>query len=101
MDLRAYYQKIRKLEATISDPFVVITSLETADGGKPGVKTDVPKFLAARLIVEDRAEMASPEETMLFRAETERQWRETEDSETMPAERGKTPRGMLKSAKRP
>ena len=36
---------------------------------KPGVKTDVPRSLAAKLIVEERARLASPEEAAQFRAE--------------------------------
>ncbi len=47
MDLRVYYQKIRKFEAEIPEPFVVLVSRETPDGGKAGVKTDVPRSLAA------------------------------------------------------
>jgi hypothetical protein len=72
MDLRAYYQKIRKMEAAMPEPYVVVVSRETPDGGKPGVKTDVPRSLAAKLIVEDQATLASPEETAQFRAETDR-----------------------------
>ena len=58
MDLRAYYQKIRKVEAEIKDPVVTIVSLETPEGGKAGTKTEVPRGLAARMIVEGRAELA-------------------------------------------
>lgn len=68
MDVRVYYQKIRKVEAEIPEPYVVVVSRETPDGGKPGVMTDVPRFLAAKLIVEDQAVLASPEETARFRA---------------------------------
>jgi hypothetical protein len=94
MDLRVYYQKIRKLEAEILDPFVVLISRETPDGGKAGVKTDVPRGLAARLIVEERAEMASPEEAELFRAERERDWRAAEEAEDRFAERFHQPAPM-------
>jgi hypothetical protein len=100
MDLRAYYQKIRKLEAEILDPFVVVSSRETPDGGKAGVKTDVPRSLAARLIVEDRAEMASPEEAALFRTERERDLRAVEEAEDLSAEAARIPRRMLKTVKK-
>jgi hypothetical protein len=76
MDLRAYYQKIRKIEAEIQEPYVVMVSRETPDGGKPGVKTDVPRSLAAKLIVEEQATLASPEEASQFRAEEERRRQE-------------------------
>jgi hypothetical protein len=101
MDLRIYYQKIRKLEAEIPEPFVVLISRETPDGGKAGVKTDVPRGLAARLIVEDRAERASPEETALFRAEVERDWRAAEEAEDLAADQVRLPRRMLKPVKKP
>ena len=78
MDVRAYYKKIRKMEAEITEPYVVVVSRETPDGGKPGVRTDVPRSLAAKLIVEDQATLASPEETAQFRADTERQCQEVE-----------------------
>ncbi len=68
MDLRAYYQKIRKLEADLPGPFVVVVSRETADGGKPGVMTEAPRGLAAKLIVDERATLASPEQTAEFHA---------------------------------
>ena len=43
MDLRAYYQKMRKVESEIQDPYVVIVSRETPDGGRAGVKSEVPR----------------------------------------------------------
>jgi len=57
MDLRAYYRKVREVESDIRDAFVTVVSRATADGGKAGVKTDVPRGLAARLIVEGKAEL--------------------------------------------
>jgi hypothetical protein len=78
MDLRTYYKKLRKIEAEIPEPYVVVVSRETPDGGKPGVMTNVARSLAAKLVVEDQATLASPEETAQFRAKTEREWREAE-----------------------
>jgi hypothetical protein len=77
MDLRVYYQKIRKIEAGLSEPHVVIVSRDTPDGGKAGVKNDVPRALAARLIAEEKADLASPEQTAQFRAEAEARWKES------------------------
>jgi hypothetical protein len=58
MDLRAYYQNMRKIEAGITEPVVVIVSRETPDGGKAGVKNEVTRAVAARMIAEGRAELA-------------------------------------------
>jgi len=62
MDLRAYYQKLRKAEQEIADEDVVVVSNETPDGGKAGVKTEVTRAIAAMTIVEGRARLASKEE---------------------------------------
>jgi hypothetical protein len=71
MDLRAFYQKIRKLEQEIIEPHVVVVSQETPDGGKAGQKTEVMRHTAARLVVEGKALLASPEEAADFRASAE------------------------------
>jgi hypothetical protein len=68
MNLRVYYQKIRDAEARIADEFPIVVSKETTDGGKGGTKTEVPRKIAARLIVEGVAEVAGAEETAAFRA---------------------------------
>jgi hypothetical protein len=75
MDLRAYYQKIRNIEADLRDPAVVIVSRATPDGGRAGVNTQVPRALAARMIVEEKADLATPEEAEAFRAATEAKWK--------------------------
>ncbi|HEV2688474.1 MAG TPA: hypothetical protein VGV35_07960, partial [Bryobacteraceae bacterium] len=51
----------------IADPHVVVISHETPDGGKAGQKTEVSRHAAARLVVEGRAHLASPEETAEYR----------------------------------
>ena len=48
MDLRAFYQKIRKITAEITEDAAVIISRETPDGGRAGVKTEVPREVAAQ-----------------------------------------------------
>ena len=60
MDMRLYYQKIRDMEAKIADEFVTIVSRETADGGKEGTKTEVPRRVAAKLVVEGVATLFQP-----------------------------------------
>lgn len=71
MDLRVFFQKVKEAEQTIAvDPAVVI-SLETSDGGRAGTRTEVSRALAAKLIVEGRARLASDEETAGHKASEE------------------------------
>jgi hypothetical protein len=67
MDLNVYYQKIRAQEAAIAEEFPVVVSHDTADGGKAGHKTEVPRRLAAKLIVEGFVRLADSIETQTFR----------------------------------
>jgi hypothetical protein len=67
MDLRAFYQKIREAAAAIEEPFPIIVSLATADGGIEGTPVEVKRELAAKKIVEGTARLASPEEAQQFR----------------------------------
>jgi hypothetical protein len=67
MDLRVFYAKMRQEEAKISEPHVVVVSLDTPDGGRPGMRTEVTRETAARLIVEGRARVATSEESKEFR----------------------------------
>ncbi len=75
MNLRAYYQRIRSIEAGIEEEAVVIVSRDTSDGGRAGVRTDVPRAVAARMIVEESADLATPEVAAAFRSEVEAKWR--------------------------
>ncbi len=70
MDLKIYYQKIRDERDKIEEKYPVVVSLETQDGGKAGVPTEVPQALAARMIVDGRARRASEEEAQAFRQAT-------------------------------
>jgi len=72
MDLRVFYQKLRKLERDIADAHVVVVSHETADGGRPGQLAEVSRAIAARLILEGRARLATTEESAEFRASAEK-----------------------------
>ncbi len=71
MDLRLFYQKLRKIEQDIVDPHVIVVSHETSDGGKAGQMSEVSRATAARLIVEGKARLASPEETVAQRSAIE------------------------------
>ncbi len=67
MDLRAYFQKIRETEASLPERDVVVVSHETGDGGKAGIYTEVPKAVAAKMIVDGAAELPSAEDSASFR----------------------------------
>ena len=76
MDLQVYYKKIRETENSLKDASVVLVSLETPDGGRPGVRTEVPRRIAAKMIVEGGARLATAEEAQAFqeqKAEAKRQ----------------------------
>ncbi len=66
MDLRSYYGKVRAADATLTGEHIVMVSLETSEGGKEGVRTEVPRAIAAKLIAEQRARVASAEEAAEF-----------------------------------
>ena len=67
MDLQMYYQKIREAETKIVDEFPLVVSVETADGGKSGAKTEVARRLAAKLLVEGMVRLASKDEVKAYR----------------------------------
>jgi hypothetical protein len=66
MDLQLHYSKIRQEEQRIGEDFPVISSLETADGGKAGVLVEVTRRIAARFITLGLARIASGEERKVF-----------------------------------
>lgn len=66
MNLKSYYQKIREFENSMVGPFVVLVSQETADGGKEGLLTEVPKRVAAKMIADGRGRLASEETAKEF-----------------------------------
>lgn len=69
MDLRVFFQKLRKIEQEIIEPHVVVVSHETPDGGREGQLSEVSRSIAARLILEGHAHLASAEQTAEFRTE--------------------------------
>ncbi|HLI86345.1 MAG TPA: hypothetical protein VKV17_20715 [Bryobacteraceae bacterium] len=68
MDLRYFFQKVKEIESLIDEAFTVIMSIETADGGKPGTLTEVPRALAAKMIAQGVAEFATAEQIRDFYA---------------------------------
>ncbi len=87
MDLRNFYQTIRKIAAGIVEEAAVIISRDTSDGGRAGVSTEVPREVAARMIVEGKADLASPEQAAEFRAAAEARWKSGPRLKSEPRER--------------
>jgi hypothetical protein len=67
MDIRAFYQKARQVAETIAEAYAVVISLPTPDGGREGVASEVARALAALLVVEGKARLATAEEAQEFR----------------------------------
>jgi hypothetical protein len=67
MDVRSYYRKVKDTEETLPGNEVVLVSLATPEGGKEGVRTEAPRSVAARMIAEGRARVATNAEASEFR----------------------------------
>jgi len=80
MDVKTYYQKIRDTEAKIPTPFTVVISLQTDDGGKKGVLVEVPRHLAAKMVVEGSAELAPAAEAAAFQQAKEAEYKAAQDA---------------------
>jgi hypothetical protein len=69
MDMRVYYQKVRNEEAKIPGPYAKVVSLATPDGGKPGTITEVPRRVAAKMVVDGTARLAAESDATQSREE--------------------------------
>ena len=67
MDLKVYYQKLRSTEAGIAEEFPVIVSKETQDGGKEGRYAEVTRAIAAKMVAEGAARLATADEAKTYR----------------------------------
>lgn len=70
MDLKLYFQNIRTIEATIPGPHAVIVSLETSDGGRAGLFSEVTRDVAAKLVAQGKARLADEREAQEFKSAT-------------------------------
>jgi hypothetical protein len=80
MDLKTYYQKIRDTEAAIPTTSVVVASLQTDDGGKTGVLVEVSKHLAAKMLVEGSAQLATAPQVTAFQQQKAEALKAAEDA---------------------
>ena len=84
MDLRDYYQKLRQIAESIADEYAIVISNATPDGGKPGVRTEVSRAVAAKLVAEAKARLATSDESEAYRAEL-REAKQRAEQETAAA----------------
>jgi hypothetical protein len=67
MDLKIFYQKVREAELEIADDPTLVVSFETPDGGKDGVVSEVPRAVAARMIVEGKVRRPTEQQIAEYR----------------------------------
>ena len=79
MDLKIYYQKIRDQRSAIPEEFPIVISADTQDGGRRGTMTEVTRDLAAKLLVDGIAHLASPEDAAGYRERQKRERKTAED----------------------
>lgn len=66
MDVKQYFRRLREIEDSFVDSYPVLVSLETPDGGKPGLIAEMSRPVAAKMIVEGRAILASSEQKAAY-----------------------------------
>lgn len=81
MDLKQYFRKIREVESALEETYPLVTSLATEDGGKAGIVSEVPRYEAARTIVEGRARLATEEEKQAYREQLAAALKAAEEAE--------------------
>jgi hypothetical protein len=67
MDLKAYYRRIREMQQQLPEDSIVLVSQETPDGGKSGVRVEVTREIAAKMLVEGAAKLATADDALEFR----------------------------------
>jgi len=81
MDVKQYFRKVREMETALLEEYPIVVSLETSDGGKPGVISEVSRFNAAKMIVEGCAVLANEQEKQQFREQHAENKRASENAE--------------------
>ncbi len=78
MNVRTYFQNIRRVEHDLPAGDVVVISLITPDGGVAGRVMELDRSLAARMIVDGRFRPANQDEVDAYREELQREQEEAE-----------------------
>ncbi|MFL6417307.1 MAG: hypothetical protein ACJ74Y_16745 [Bryobacteraceae bacterium] len=66
MDVKQYFRRLREIEESFVDKYPVVISLETPDGGKAGLVAETSRPVAAKMILEGRAILASTEQKAAY-----------------------------------
>src|SRR3954451_18084887 len=66
MDVKQYFRKVREIESSLPDTYALVMSLETPDGGRAGLLSEEPRAIAAKMIAEGRALIATEEQRTHF-----------------------------------
>lgn len=66
MDVKQYFRRLHEIEESFVDKFPVVISLETADGGKAGLTAEMSRPVAAKMILEGRAVLATPDQKAAY-----------------------------------
>jgi hypothetical protein len=66
VDLKAYFHKVKTIEAALSGEYVVVTSRETAEGEQGGYFVEVTRAIAAKLIAQGKMRQATEAEAEAF-----------------------------------
>lgn len=81
MDLKQYFRRLREIENSFVDSYPVLVSLDTPDGGKSGLISEMSRHVAAKMIVEGRAIPASEEQKTFYYQQQEAIKRASEKAE--------------------
>ena len=80
MDLKNYYRRVRELESQITGKDVVVVSEATPDGGRSGMMSEVPRAIAARLVADGKARLATADESEQYLNQLKRGHEEAEEA---------------------
>ena len=69
MDTITYFRSVRAQEELIEEEFPLVITLENYDGGREGVPLEVKRTVAARMIVDKKARLATDDEIADYRAQ--------------------------------
>ena len=69
MDTITYFRGVRAQEELIEEEFPLVITLENHDGGREGVPLEVKRAVAARMIFDKKARLATDDELAEYRAQ--------------------------------